>query len=557
MSVGGKSIAIALLAITIAAAPAAALSPDQVLVVGNSASADSVALAQYYAEARGIPAGNIVLVKTTTEYDITRDAYDTQIRAPLIAAMQERHLTDKIRCICLIWGVPVRVGAAPAAADDGGLAAVQKAAYREAHARLLADSEYLATVAVKFPRNVPAELKPLERLFGPLGAAGSVHASVKLDDLKEQIITALVHRQAAVAAINDPDRRLIASRQLMALYLDVQGLRGLISYIEVARPAAAPPLEELKRQLAQAEQDLAANTRQPLTAATLKQRLALLETTGGLALAAFYNDSPPAPSETTPHKATIRTPRKDASVDSELSLLLCGQYELDGPLSNPLHWEAIVVQPPPVLMTARIDGPTRADALRLIKNSIRAEKAGLRGKMYVDAGGPVAEYDRRLKRLYRMVRTETQMEAVLNENDTVFAPRSCPEAALYVGWYSPQRYVPSMMWVPGAVAWHVSSFEAQRLRDADSLNWCPQMIRNGVAATIGAVNEPTLGAFPVPEEFFYLLLTGKYTVAEAYWRTMPHTSWRLTLIADPLYNPFAAAPRIAVEDLPKNLRPQE
>jgi hypothetical protein len=82
------------------------------------------------------------------------------------------------------------------------------------------------------------------------------------------------------------------------------------------------------------------------------------------------------------------------------------------------------------------------------------------------------------------------------------------------------------------------------------------MIQNGVAATCGAVNEPYVGAFPPPEEFFALLLTGHYTLAECYWRTVPAASWRLTLIADPLYNPFKLHPCLSIYDLPKELAGQ-
>jgi hypothetical protein len=83
------------------------------------------------------------------------------------------------------------------------------------------------------------------------------------------------------------------------------------------------------------------------------------------------------------------------------------------------------------------------------------------------------------------------------------------------------------------------------------------MIQNGVVATVAGVNEPYLGAFPLPEEFFPLLMTGKWTLAECYWRTTPMASWRLTLIGDPLYNPFHAKPPLTASDLPKGLAPPE
>ena len=60
-----------------------------------------------------------------------------------------------------------------------------------------------------------------------------------------------------------------------------------------------------------------------------------------------------------------------------------------------------------------------------------------------------------------------------------------------------------------------------------------------MCATLGPVYEPYLIAYPHPREFFCMLVSGKFTVAEAYHRTLPHTSWVMTFIGDPLYNPTA------------------
>ena len=68
------------------------------------------------------------------------------------------------------------------------------------------------------------------------------------------------------------------------------------------------------------------------------------------------------------------------------------------------------------------------------------------------------------------------------------------------------------------------------------------------------MSEPFLTAFPPPEEFVPLLLTGELTLAEVYWKTVPLMSWRLGLIGDPLYRPFAAHPGLPAEALPLPLR---
>jgi len=63
------------------------------------------------------------------------------------------------------------------------------------------------------------------------------------------------------------------------------------------------------------------------------------------------------------------------------------------------------------------------------------------------------------------------------------------------------------------------------------------MLKDGIAATLGPVNEPYLHAFPDPRAFFGALFDGRCLV-EAYYLTQPFNSWQMLLIGDPLYTPF-------------------
>jgi len=123
----------------------------------------------------------------------------------------------------------------------------------------------------------------------------------------------------------------------------------------------------------------------------------------------------------------------------------------------------------------------------------------------------------------------------------LFEPGSCPETALYCGWYSLQKYVDAFDFVDGAIGYHIASFEAAALRDPNSLQWCPAMLRDGITATLGPVNEPYLFAFPEPRAFFAALYDGRCLV-EAYFLTQRFTSWQMVLIGDPLYRPFKTRP---------------
>ena len=104
-------------------------------------------------------------------------------------------------------------------------------------------------------------------------------------------------------------------------------------------------------------------------------------------------------------------------------------------------------------------------------------------------------------------------------------------------------------WNRGAVAFHIASSEAVSLHDPAARYWCKRMLDEGVAATLGPVAEPYLSSFPRPRDFFGLLLTGQYTLAECYYHTINFHSWMQTLLGDPLYMPYRKQPRLKVQDV--------
>ena len=247
-----------------------------------------------------------------------------------------------------------------------------------------------------------------------------------------------------------------------------------------------------------------------------------------------------------------------AAVDNELMLLWWDDYELRRFQINPLHFQVpddYRKNMPPVMMTARLDGPTPEVARRLVDDAIEVERTGLRGKVYVDArdnrydpksdpGYGYGGYDESMREMAALLKNEAKMDVTLDNKPEVFKPNSCPECALYCGWYSHGKFVDSCQFVKGAVAWHLASSEAVSLRRKDSTLWCPNILLKGACATLGPVGEPYTVGFPKPEEFFGFLATGEFTLVECYARTLNLTSWMCTLIGDPLYNPFKATPKL-------------
>lgn len=251
-----------------------------------------------------------------------------------------------------------------------------------------------------------------------------------------------------------------------------------------------------------------------------------------------------------------------AAVDSELSLLWHDSYDLRRFQPNLLYFQVSAEErndKPPMLMTCRLDGPSVELVKRLIDQAVETESRGLNGRVHVDARGirygandggyGYGGYDESMRETARLLEQEGKMEVTLDDKPELFAPGSCPDCALYCGWYSLANYVDCCRFVPGAVAWHLASSEAVSLRDANSKLWCKSLLEHGAAATLGPVAEPYTIGFPKPAEFFGTLVTGDLTLVETYWRTVMFSSWMMVLVGDPLYNPYARSPNLKIEQV--------
>lgn len=252
--------------------------------------------------------------------------------------------------------------------------------------------------------------------------------------------------------------------------------------------------------------------------------------------------------------------RELASLDSELALVLAGDYELEGWQANPSYLgyrgKKIERMPDIALMVSRLDGPTPDLVRRIIDDSLAAEAKGLSGTAFFDARWPrpgpekakklkgYGFYDNSLYLAADQVKKDGRLEVVINEKAELFQPGECPNAALYCGWYRLSHYLDAFDWQPGAIAYHMASGELSTLKSKNSEVWGKLMLEDGAAAVIGPVAEPYIQAFPPPVLFFSLLLDGRFTLAEAYALSVPWRSWRMVLVGDPLYRPrfFSAVP---------------
>ena len=88
---------------------ASAQGPQNILLVVNESSPDSVRIGDYYANARSVPAEQIVRLKAPLFEAISRETYQSSIEAPIAEWLSRHLLQDQILFIVLTKGIPVRV----------------------------------------------------------------------------------------------------------------------------------------------------------------------------------------------------------------------------------------------------------------------------------------------------------------------------------------------------------------------------------------------------------------------------------------------------------------
>jgi uncharacterized protein (TIGR03790 family) len=501
------------------------LRPDEIALVVNKNVLDGKALAQEYAQARNIPAGRIIELDLPVADDLSFQQYETNVVPVVRDFLAKNNLLQSVRCLVTFYGVPLRIAA------------------RE---------------------NTPENTAEIESLKGELRTT-SVQVEKTTMEL-EQMAAKLDPTFRALRG-SDPGsvvRRLEFTRQFIAKHL---------STIKdpAVRDAYLGQVNQIATKLMSPATQPATNAAaQPATAATQ----ALVEEMAGLE-AHRYDPAARAKLREIAHRISGPLPYarlldtqlgylmpddSQAAFDSELALVEWSLYARVKWQVNPLYYR-VTERTPPVLMVSRLDAQTPATVRKLIATSIDVEQHGLQGQVLVDSWGKAgkqnddyAKFDQTLVDLAAIIRQKTKLSLTFDDKPELIPPGNVKDIALYCGWYSPNEFISPGTFSPGAVGVHIASYTLTTLHAPGSGDWVRQMLNEGVVASFGAVSEPYLHAFPNPADFFPLILTGKVTLADAYWRTTPLASWRIALIGDPLYTPYKRNPALAISDLPPNLR---
>jgi len=498
-----------------------ALEPAQILVIANSDVNESLQLAEYYCSRRAVPSENILRIplgKNLSEL-ISRQGYDDILVAAIKKELTQNRQPGRIKCLLTVYGVPIKVGPAGPVKDANQL--------------VLKLSNILSLKEEKF-KNTYHQLVQLGRkeLTNPQNSIQAESVEDILKHLNDDI-------KGAAKRIEYIEQEDTKKKQ----YDDwIELLKFFYGSAYAQQQALNLPQVSFKLSMSEKNELYKKNlvlqmSQQGKWSIDKKLKMnfyAAVEAHGGLT-GVISN-----------LKADIgrcRGAQTAASVDSELSMVLFGDYDLYRWQKNELQNMPLWL-PSETLMVSRLDGPSVKIVSGLIDKAIEAEKTGLSGKAYIDARGlnitgqpaPYSYefFDKSLHLLAAMFKNRTSMNVVVENTASLFAPGSCPKTAIYCGWYSVRTYIDAFDFIPGAVGFHIASFEAMDLRNPASSYWCPAMLSHGITATLGAVDEPYLQSFPEPDKFFAELLDSKCLV-EAYYRTKPFNSWQLVLIGDPLY----------------------
>lgn len=538
------SVLIALAAVVLSLSRAAlALSPDELVLICNANVPASVSTAEFYVKARQIPDGRIIKLNLPSAEEIPFDRYENEVVPQVRGFLRDNGLQQKVKCAVTFFGVPFRIGSKQLSpAENEEVAQLKK--------------ELDATAARALPLVVE-----VEKLAGELDPSFTPRIGQDPADLPERANQGLVTVAKHLPRDDNPQHKDLLPR-LVKLTQEFGGDAQIAEKLSDAEIASMLPPDQAKRWPARRAEIQAVNHEveklhdQRGDPAARKRVREIIQKDFGLF---GYLGVLQA------HIEYLSTDGTVSALDNELALIWWPYYNRAKWQPNPLNVR-FGGSHPPVIMVTRLDGPQEGTATQIILGSLKAERDGLQGRVVIDSTGGRApdgsvdreggyrNFDQKLLNLAELIKSGTKLPLTLDRRPAVLPPGSVKDVAIYCGWYSVRNYVPSCTFVAGAVGYHVASFEMISLRSDNEKGWVAGLLNDGVASTIGSVAEPYLSAMPAPDEFFPLLLTGKLTLAECYWKTVPMTSWMMTCIGDPLYTPFKKDPALRPEQLPELLR---
>ncbi len=150
-----------------------ALEPGEILIVANENVGQGVELARYYAKKRNIPDANLLLLRLPVGEVCHRGIYEQRIAAPVRRFFEGIKPSWRIRCLVLMYGMPLKV--APSDHADPGIGDALKA--RESSLLKLMEERH-APDDVASPSALAEELEDVRQRLDQLKITTDQWASV-------------------------------------------------------------------------------------------------------------------------------------------------------------------------------------------------------------------------------------------------------------------------------------------------------------------------------------------------------------------------------------------
>jgi uncharacterized protein (TIGR03790 family) len=524
---------------------ALALQPDEIALIVNSNVPESTQLAQFYATARHIPDNRILVLDLPVGDDISFKDYEEQVVPKVREFLVTGQLQDKVKCFVTFYGVPLRISdRVNTAAEQNELANIRATLVGMPN-QLKPAVESLESLATKLNPEfkVQGGAGRIDELMGRYGRAGvEIETQIRTLPPASQVQTYIDYFKAI-----EPMQGQVASIRRRAMELQQNPGRKAEELPKLQTDAD----DFLKRRNDNEQLKL----RRFDATARAKQRDFTRDELGLAEYVRVLDDQ----------VSYLDPDQSGSAFDSELSLVCWTEYTRNKWINNPLNFNVHGKLMYPTYMTSRLDATTPDLVKSMITTGIEVEAKGLSGRVVLDSlgakpgSGPTdhpeyGEYDQHFRDLADYLKTQTKLDVYIEETEGIIPAGSQSDVALYCGWHSAGQFVNSCKFVPGAVGYHIASYELRSLRSPGDNGWVKGLESAGVVSTLGPVAEPYLQAFPRPDQYFPLILTGKLTTTEVYWKTVPWTSWMMACVGDPLYNPYKNHPVLTTLDLPFALR---
>lgn len=232
-----------------------------------------------------------------------------------------------------------------------------------------------------------------------------------------------------------------------------------------------------------------------------------------------------------------------ASVDSELTMLLQGKYNLQGFVKNPamgLDLTQSLAKNLLLIPVGRLDGNSFEAAKNVLLSALKCEENGLRGRAYIDMSKKYKEGDERLQTSAKILQDAGFDTSIDTSPSCMGFAKRFDAPVFYFGWYTsaPVAYFKSdkMEFAQGASAQHIYSWSATNLKNT-SATWLPNLISHKAAVSFGYVCEPFLALTHDSKIYLKSLFAGN-NAGIASLASQIGLSWQDLTVADPLFEPL-------------------